>query len=86
MLVALGQPPAADPGRMAQTLEAHRRATLDLLASRANTQVLVVNYPDLVRNPDAWATRIADFIGSGTDPMKLKSPIAPELHRHRAHT
>ena len=86
MLVALGQQPAADPGRMAQTLEAHRRATLDLLASRANTQVLVVNYPDLVRNPDAWATRIADFIGSGTDPMKLKSPIAPELHRHRAHT
>ena len=77
--------PALDPARMRQNLERHRQGVLGQMKASRSFDVLVVDYPSLVREPGPWIDRIAAFVG----PQRLSSPQAmatavdPALHRNR---
>ena len=47
-------------------------------------QVLIVDYPGLVRDPGPWLVRISAFLDGKVDPDAMAAVIRPELHRNRA--
>ena len=73
----------SDPEAMLRLMSGFREATLRLLERAKHFEPLIVNYPDLVRNPDPWLERIATFLGN-VDPAAMASAIRPQLHRNRA--
>ncbi len=79
------QTPPVDAGRMARILEDHRAAVLANLRRSPSLDLLVVDYPDLVRRPDFWVACIADFLGPGSlpRPEAMAAVIRPEWHRQR---
>lgn len=75
----------ADPARLLTTLEHHRTASLALLARRPGWLVLRVPYQDLVAQPDLWAGRIGEFLGTDVVPApdRMAAAVRPELYRNR---
>jgi predicted AlkP superfamily phosphohydrolase/phosphomutase/tetratricopeptide (TPR) repeat protein len=72
----------SDPETMFRLLTGFREATLRLLDRAKHFDALVVDYPDLVRNPAPWLDRIARFVGN-VEPAALGRAIRPDLHRNR---
>jgi len=83
MLANRGQTGGSDPETMFRLLETFRESTLRLLHQATHFEPLVVDYPDLVRNPPPWLDRISRFLGN-VDPAAMGRAIRPELHRNRA--
>jgi hypothetical protein len=48
--------------------------------------LLEIDYPTLVRDPEAGAKRIADFLGDERVPQRQDMPkvVKPQLHRQRS--
>jgi len=82
MLANRGRSGATDPQTMSRLLTTFRESTLRLLNRTPHFEVLIVDYPDLVRNPGEWIERIAQFAG-GIDAAAMARAIRPELHRNR---
>ena len=78
--------PRQDAERMKAGLAAHRGAILDLMRSVHSFDVMVVDYPGLVREPEAWVPRIAEFLGAGVtlDREAMLAAVRPSLYRNRA--
>jgi hypothetical protein len=72
-----------DPEKMRQALKGHRQRILAGLKRSPNFEVLVVDYPGLVREPEAWASRISAFLGNVPEPSKMASVVRPALYRNR---
>lgn len=72
-----------DPQKMMQVLEQHRNAILLRLQTSAPSQLLVVDYPDLVRQPQVWIPRIAEFLGHVPHPEAMAEVVRPDLYRNR---
>ena len=67
-------------------LQKHLDSTFDLLRQASNVRMLEVDYPALVRDPQAGANRIADFLGDERVPQRQAMPkvVKPQLHRQRS--
>ena len=67
-------------------LQKHLDSTLDLLRRAPGIQMLEVDYPELVRDPQAWAARVADFLDDGRLPQRqaMSEVVKPQLHRQRS--
>ncbi len=80
------QAPKASPEQMRQNLARHRKVILGAMRKSKKFEPLVVDYPDLVSNPDAWIEKIASFLGPGhpLDRQAMVACIDPNLHRNRA--
>ena len=74
---------AAAPEKMAQMLTDHRNEILRGLKNGPGFEVLVVDYPDLVRNPGLWLPRIEAFLGSLPAPGAMGAAIRQDLYRNR---
>ena len=74
----------SDPQTMFRLLTAFRESTLRLLDRAEQFEPLIVDYPDLMRNPGPWFDRIAQFVGN-IDPAAMRGAIRPELYRNRQH-
>jgi predicted AlkP superfamily phosphohydrolase/phosphomutase/tetratricopeptide (TPR) repeat protein len=74
-----------DPARLLTTLARHRTASLALLAHRPGWSVLRVPYRDLVAQPELWAGRLGEFLGSGVVPMpeRMAAVVRPDLYRNK---
>lgn len=71
---------------MASALESHSRETLNFLRSQSSSfQVLEVDYPALVADPDSQVARITEFVGADLlpHPELMSSVIRKDLHRNR---
>jgi len=77
-------PPNASPGKMAQMLRDHRDQILRGLSMAKGFEVLVVDYPGLVRSPGEWVPRIEAFLGALPAPAAMHGVIRPELYRNRS--
>lgn len=82
MLVNRGHAGGGDPETMSRLLKAFRESTLRLLDRAKHFEPLIVDYPDLVRNPAPWLARIAQFVGN-IAPADMAPAIRPGLHRNR---
>jgi len=78
--------PAVSPAKMKENLERHRRAVLTGMERSPAFDVMVVSYPDLVREPAAHASRIVDFLGPDRvpHPEAMLAAVDPALHRNRS--
>lgn len=77
--------PEVEPERMKLNLENHRSAILRRMRDTRGVDLLVVDYPGLVREPQPWIDRIVSFLGSthAVQPNEMMGAIDPNLHRNR---
>lgn len=70
---------------IASQLSEHREQILEWLKSRKFIDLLVVDYPQLLAQPEAEAARIAEFLGDELIPnaSAMSGAIRPELYRQR---
>lgn len=73
----------ADAGEMARALTRHRKQILNGLRRASHFEVLVVDYPGLVRDPESWAARVAAFAGAPADAAKMAGVVRADLYRNR---
>ena len=71
-----------------QQLQAHRAQVLAWLRTASHMEVLVIEYPELVKKPEIAIQRIHDFVGSDklTKPSEMAKAVKPELYRQRVDT
>jgi tetratricopeptide (TPR) repeat protein len=79
-----GNESVADAEKLTRMLGEHRAEVLRGLSSAAAFELLVVDYPDLIRHPEKWVPRIVDFLGGVPDAAAMYGAIRPNLHRNRA--
>ncbi len=74
-----------DPERMLKTLSEHRAKILERLGQASAFETLVVDYVDLIKNPEPWVERIVAFLGKKLLPQadQMAPAIRPELYRNR---
>jgi tetratricopeptide (TPR) repeat protein len=77
-----GAHPASEE-KMESALRAHREETLRGLSRTAGFEVLVVDYPQLVRSPELWMDRIEEFLGTKGAGESMKGVIRQDLYRNR---
>jgi predicted AlkP superfamily phosphohydrolase/phosphomutase/tetratricopeptide (TPR) repeat protein len=82
MLANRGNAGGSDPETMSRLLSTFRESTLRLLDRAKHFEPLIVDYPDLVRNPARWLDQIAQFVGN-VDPADMARAIRPDLYRNR---
>lgn len=74
----------ADPERIVRALSRHRERILEGLKRSAQFEVLVVDYPGLVREPERWVPRITEFLANVPEPSRMYDAIRPALYRNRS--
>jgi LPS sulfotransferase NodH len=87
MIERLGSKGAAlDLEELKRGLTAHRDEMRHWLRNVPHMEFVEVDYPALVRQPDATIARIVEFLGEDHLPAreKMKSAIDPSLHRKKS--
>ena len=66
-------------------MQAHRDEARKWLKNARNIEVMEVDYPTLVRDPQSIIPRLVDFLGEErlTSPEKMTGAIDPALHRRK---
>jgi hypothetical protein len=73
-------------GRLGDLLRKHQSRAIVLLQQAPNTEVLVVDYPDLIAEPTEAARRVCDFLVPHvvSGPNAMASVVRPDLWHQRA--
>jgi hypothetical protein len=72
---------------IAAALGRHREEVLDFVRRHPQAfELLVVDYPELVGDPERWAARVGEFLGPELvpHPERMAEAVRPELHRNRS--
>lgn len=74
-----------DPAQIERGLESHRNAAINWMRKNARVKFLEVDYPTLVRNPDAYLKQVAEFLGPELlpAPQRMRGVIDASLYRKR---
>jgi hypothetical protein len=77
--------PEVDSERMKLNLERHRNKTLRTMRSAPGVELLLVDYPSLVRDPASWVDRLVAFLGADSLPFPtaMANAIDSDLYRNR---
>jgi hypothetical protein len=70
--------------QMAGIFAAHLTKVQNLLASRANCDVLYVEHRHAIEAPAEVASAINDFLGGQLDTAAMTAVVDQQLHRNRA--
>lgn len=86
MLEHKGTNPKTEREHLEQAQQKHALEVLEILRKHKRVSLLEVDYPALVRDPQAEASRIADFLGDDRVPQRSAMPavVKPQLHRQRS--
>lgn len=68
---------------MTGALQEHREEILLGLQQAPNFEVLIVDYPQLVRTPEAWLEKIQTFLGITDATEAMRRVIRQDLYRNR---
>jgi hypothetical protein len=68
---------------MRQLMEAFRASTLAFVERDSRFDCLVVNYSELVENPERWTHRISGFLNHRVEAGAMAAVVRPELYRNR---
>ena len=84
MLERSGQNPRSEKQHLIQTQQTHVEQTLAQLRQRKDIELIEIDYPELVANPDDQISALINFLRETiSQPEKLAEPIRPDLHRNR---
>ncbi|MGV3664086.1 MAG: alkaline phosphatase family protein [Prosthecobacter sp.] len=85
MLENKGTMPQAERGHLEEAQQKHALEILAQLRRHPRVSLLEVDYPALVREAQAWAARVAEFIGPAliSKPGAMAGMVKPQLHRQR---
>ena len=85
MLEHKGTNPKTEREHLEQAQQKHALEVLEILRQHKRVSLLEVDYPALVRDPQAGASRIAEFLGDERVPKRSAMPgvVKPQLHRQR---
>ncbi|MFT6243069.1 MAG: putative AlkP superfamily phosphohydrolase/phosphomutase/tetratricopeptide (TPR) repeat protein [Akkermansiaceae bacterium] len=87
MLERSGQSPVSEKQHLIQTQETHVEQTLAQLRQLQDVQLIEIDYPEMVSDPDSQLDSLKAFLGKATPkPDQLVTAIRPELHRNKAKT
>jgi len=66
-------------------LEQHRTAVLSWMKANDHVKAILVNFPNLVKNPEPYIEEITAFLGDEliSNPQAMASVVRPELHRQK---
>lgn len=86
MLEHKGTHPKTEREHLETAQQKHALEVLEVLRKHKRVSLLEVDYPELVRDPQAGASRIADFLGAERLPKRSAMPdvVKPQLHRQRS--
>ena len=85
MLDRKGHKPRSEKDHLIQTQQTHLDQTLAQLRQRKDVDLIEVDYPALVAEPERQLSALTGFLGQTvSDPEKLAEPIRPDLHRNRS--
>ncbi len=86
MLEHKGANPKTEREHLETAQQRHALEILTLLRKHSRVSLLEVDYPALVRDPRAGASRIAEFLGDEWVPKRSAMPgvVKPQLHRQRS--
>ncbi len=72
--------------RLEQELEMHRESALRWLEHHPRAQTLLVDYGDLLREPETWVTKVVDFVGPERLPQRnaMVGAIVAGLRRNQS--
>ncbi len=85
MLEGSGRSSDTEGDELGGLFERQMAETESWLREASHCRVLVVDYPELVRDPAPWAARIDRFLGGGLDTRAMVAAVDPLLHRQRLH-
>ena len=85
MLEHKGTAPKTERTHLETAQQMHALEVLAVLRQHVRVSLLEVDYPALVREPQTWAARIAEFLGDYvlTQRTAMPSVVKPQLHRQR---
>ena len=84
MLARQGKMPKSEKQHLIKTQEHHSRQIREVLKKSDRVEILEIDYPALIADPQPTLARIADFLGeSFTLGPKVEACIKPALHRQR---
>lgn len=86
MLEHKGTNPKTEREHLETAQQKHALEVLSVLRNHSRVSLLEVDYPELVRDPQAGARRIAEFLGDERVPQRRSMPgvVKPQLHRQRS--
>ena len=85
MLTRYGQRPRAEKDHLIHTQRTHLAQTLARLRQRANVDLLEIDYPALVTDPDSQFPALQAFLGAHVPhPGNMKTAIRPDLQRNKS--
>ena len=84
MLERLAEPITGDPEELKENFVRHLRVVKLWLKRQPNVELLEVDYSDVLKNPQALAERIRNFVGADLDVTKMAAAVDPSLYRNRA--
>ena len=84
MIERKGQNPVSEKQHLIQTQQTHVEQTLAQLRQRKDVELLEIDYPQMVANPNSQLEALKTFLGdTAPNPEKLTTPIRKDLHRNR---
>ena len=84
MLARSGQRPRSEKDHLIRTQQTHLAQTLARLRQRADVELLEIDYPALVADPDGQLPALQAFLGASVPhPGNMKAAIRPDLHRNK---
>ncbi len=76
--------PKSEKSHLIEVQESHSRHIREVLKKSDRVEMLEIDYPELVADPQATLARVADFLGEAFTPgPKVEACIKPALHRQR---
>lgn len=85
MITNRGKSVKTDPEHLMKNQERHVQQVLERLGQSSQVELLEVDYPDLVQNPQNWIERLREFLGSAqlTETDEMAAVVDPKLYRNR---
>lgn len=86
MLEHKGTNPKTEREHLETAQQKHALEILTALRKHPRVTLLEVDYPALVRDPEAWSARVTDFLGAERLPRfaGMSAVVKPALHRQRS--
>jgi hypothetical protein len=82
--VGEGKQPRSEKDHLIQTQEHHSRQIREVLAKSDRVELLEVDFPALVADPQPVLARLAEFLGEAfTNGPEVAACVKPTLHRQR---
>jgi len=84
MLERAGEKDDASDAELAQKYEEHLGKITEWIAKQRHIDCLYVNYRDVIADPEPWAEKIQEFLGTPLNRERMLSVVNPELYRNRS--